>query len=57
MRINKFFEDSDKKDIIAILYLLYNYCLYILLYLYLGHKITNAEFYLLFFSSLSILFN
>ena len=57
MRINKFFEDSDKKDIIAILYLLYNYCLYILLYLYLGHKITNAEFYLFFFSSLSILFN
>ena len=57
MRINKFFEDSDKKDIIAILYLLYNYCLYILLYLYLGRKITNAEFYLLFFSSLSILFN
>ena len=57
MRINKFFEDSDKKDIIAILYLLYNYCLYILLYLYLGHKIINAEFYLLFFSSLSILFN
>jgi hypothetical protein len=57
MRINKFFEDSDKKDIIAILYLLYNYCLYILLYLYLGHKFTNAEFYLLFFSSLSILFN
>ena len=57
MRINKFFEDSDKKDIIAILYLLYNYCLYILLYLNLGHKITNAEFYLLFFRSISILFN
>ena len=57
MRINKFLEDSDKKDIIVILYLLYNYCLYILLYLYLGHKFTNAEFYLLFFSSLSILFN
>ena len=34
MRINKFFEDSDKKDIIAILYLLYNYCLYIIIFVF-----------------------